>query len=410
VTAALPQALSQNPRGASLKVDLPIPDADESAHSAALAALIRKEIAAHGAIPFSRYMELCLYAPGLGYYSAGKTKFGAAGDFVTAPELGDLFARVVAGTLAPALRELGDAAEFIELGGGSGRFAVAALRELAASGALPRRYRILEPGADLRERQRILVGSLPAEISARVEWIDRPPENAWSGVLFANEVLDALPTTRFAIHGGEVYEEYVTLRKSDATFAREDRPADGLVTAAVRQVEVYLGTEFVDGYRSEILPQLPYWMPAVIGSLERGVALFVDYGYPRSEFYLPERNDGTLVCHYRHRSHADPLFLPGLQDITAFVDFTAVAEAGTGAGFELVGYAPQGQFLLASGLPALIEETVDLAEIDRMRIIAEAKRLTLPGEMGERFQAIAFARGVSDVPAGLRAFDLSRRL
>jgi SAM-dependent MidA family methyltransferase len=147
-----------------------------------------------------------------------------------------------------------------------------------------------------------------------------------------------------------------------------------------------------------------------MGSLERGVALFVDYGYPRSEFYLPERRDGTLVCHYRHRAHADPLFRPGLQDITAFVDFTAVAEAGTGAGFELVGYAPQGQFLLASGLPALIEETADLDEAERMRVVAEAKRLTLPGEMGERFQAIAFARGVRDVPPGLRAFDLSRRL
>lgn len=394
-----------------MKVDLPNPDADESAHSAALAALIRNEIAANGAIPFSRYMELCLYAPGLGYYSAGKTKFGAAGDFVTAPELGDLFARCIAGALAPALREIGDAADFIELGGGSGRFAVAALRELATIGALPRRYRILEPGADLRQRQRMLVAeSLPPEIAARVEWMDRPPESAWSGVLFANEVLDALPTTRFTVRGGEIYEEYVALGSSDARFAREDRPADALVAAAVRHVERYLDAEFADGYRSEILPQLPYWMPAVSGSLERGVALFVDYGYPRSEYYLPDRNDGTLVCHYRHRAHGDPLFRPGLQDITAFVDFTAVAEAGTGTGFELVGYAPQGQFLLASGLPALIEETADLEEAARMRIIAEAKRLTLPGEMGERFQAIAFARGVREVPAGLRAFDLSRRL
>ena len=142
----------------------------------------------------------------------------------------------------------------------------------------------------------------------------------------------------------------------DVTVGREDRPADTLVGGAVRHVERYLDAPFADGYRSEILPQLPYWMPAVIGSLERGVALFVDYGYPRSEFYLPERSDGTLVCHYRHRGHGDPFHRPGLQDITAFVDFTAVAEAGTNAGFELVGYAPQGQFLLSSGLPALIEE------------------------------------------------------
>jgi len=392
-----------------LRVELPVPDADESAHSDALSALIRNEIAARGPIPFSRYMELCLYAPGLGYYSAGKTKFGAAGDFVTAPELGDLFARCVAGTLAPTLREIGEAADFVELGGGSGRFAVAALRELATIGTLPRRYRILEPAADLRERQRAHVAaSLPHDLAARVEWIDSPPEQAWRGVLFANEVLDALPTTRFALHAGEVYQEYVAVR--DMAFERVDRPADALVSAAVRHVERYLDAPFADGYRSEILPQLPYWMPAVIGTLERGVAMFVDYGYPRSEFYLPERNDGTLVCHYRHRAHADPLYRPGLQDITAFVDFTAVAEAATGAGFELVGYAPQGQFLLASGLPALIEESVDMDEVERMRIVAEAKRLTLPGEMGERFQVIAFARGVAEVPAGLRAFDLSRRL
>ena len=392
-----------------MRVELPVPDADESAHSDALAALIRNEIAARGPIPFSRYMELCLYAPGLGYYSAGKTKFGAAGDFVTAPELGDLFARCIAGTLAPTLREIGEAADFVELGGGSGRFAVAALRELATIGTLPRRYRILEPAADLRERQRAHVAaSLPHDLAARVEWIDAPPEQAWRGVLFANEVLDALPTTRFALHAGEVYEEYVAVR--DVAFERVDRPTDALVSAAVRHVERYLDAPFADGYRSEILPQLPYWMPAVIGTLERGVAMFVDYGYPRSEFYLPERNDGTLVCHYRHRAHADPLYRPGLQDITAFVDFTAVAEAATGAGFELVGYAPQGQFLLASGLPSLIEESVDMDEVERMRIVAEAKRLTLPGEMGERFQAIAFARGVDEVPAGLRAFDLSRRL
>ena len=389
--------------------ELPQPGADESAHSDALAAAIRAEIAACGPIPFSRFMELCLYAPGLGYYSAGKTKFGAAGDFITAAEIGDLFARSIARTLAPALREIGDDADFIELGGGSGRFAVAAMREFASLGVLPRRYRMLEPGADLRERQQHIVATdLPADLAARVEWIERPPDSAWRGVLFANEVIDALPTTRFAILRGKVHEEYVALAGN--TFAREDRPADTLITAAVRHVETYLGARFADGYRSEILPQLPYWIAAVLGTLERGVALFVDYGYPRSEFYLPERADGTLICHYRHRAHADPYHRPGLQDITAFVDFTAVAEAGTGAGFDLVGYAPQGQFLLGSGLPELLEEASALGDVAHLRAVGEAKRLTLPGEMGERFQAIGFARGVADVPAGLRAFDLSRRL
>jgi SAM-dependent MidA family methyltransferase len=392
-----------------LKTDWPAPDADEEAHSNALVALIRNEIAARGPMPFSRYMELCLYAPGLGYYSAGKTKFGPAGDFVTAPELGDLFARAVAGTLAPTLAELGPDADFVELGGGSGRFAATALLELSKRNAVPRRYRLLEPSADLRERQREhVIASLPDALAARVEWIERPPQAPWNGVLFANEVIDALPTTRFAMHEGEVYEECIVVR--DGALAREDRPADALVGAAVRHVERYLGAAIPEGYRSEILPQLPYWLAAVIGTLERGVVLLVDYGYPRSEYYLPERSDGTLVCHFRHRAHADPLHRPGLEDITAFVDFTAVAEAGVNTGFELVGYAPQGQFLLSSGLPALLEETGSLDEAARMRVIGEAKRLTLPGEMGERFQAIAFARGVDEVPSGLAAFDLSRRL
>jgi len=388
---------------------LPTPDADERAHSAALAASIRAEIAERGAIPFARYMELCLYAPGLGYYSAGRTKFGAAGDFTTAPELGSLFARSVARALAPTLRELGADADFVELGGGSGAFAVAALHELAALDAAPRRYRILEPSADLRERQRSrATQELPNELAERIDWIDRPPESDWRGVLFANEVVDALPATRFAILEGEVFEECVAL--DGERFVRVDRPADALVAAAVREVERSLDAPFADGYRSEILPQLPYWLQAIGGSLAAGAMLFVDYGYPRREFYLPQRSDGTLVCHYRHRAHADPLHWPGLEDITAFVDFSALAAAGVGAGFDLVGYAPQASFLLASGLPDLIAEANPASELEHIRLVAELKRLTLPGDMGERFQAIAFARGVEQVPAGLRASAHSRRL
>ena len=392
-----------------MNLTLPEPGADERAHSDELVALIRNEISVSGAIAFSRFMELALYAPGLGYYSAGRTKFGAAGDFVTAPELGDLFARTLARAFAPALRELGRDADFLEIGGGSGAFALAALRELAQLDALPQRYLILEPSADLRERQRARAqAQLPPELAACMQWISSPPEKAWRGVLFANEVVDALPTTRFVIREGEVFEEYVAL--DEERFARVDRPADMLVANAVRHVERALDAPFADGYRSEILPQLPYWIEAVAGSLQAGVALFVDYGYPRREFYLPERRDGTLVCHYRHRAHADPLHWPGLQDITAFVDFTALAEAGVGAGFDFVGYAPQGQFLLASGLADLIDATPALPAIERVRLIAETKRLTLPGDMGERFQAIAFSRNVENALPGLHAFDLSRRL
>ena len=393
---------------------LPDPGADERAHSDRLLQLLRAQIASHGPISFAQYMERCLYAPGLGYYSAGKTKFGEAGDFVTAPELGRLFARCVANAVQPVLAMLGDKADFLELGGGSGAFAEAALRAFAAAGALPQRYLILEPSADLRERQRErLTGALPAELRARVSWLDRPPEEAWRGVLFANEVIDALPTTRFTLRAGEVYEEYVTL-DGEGRLMRTDRPADALVAGAVRHLERDLGRPFADGYRSEVLPQLPYWVQAIAGALEAGLMLFVDYGYVRREFYLPDREDGTLMAHYRHHAHNDPLHWPGLNDLTASVDFTALAEAGNSAGFGVAAYVPQAQFLLASGLQAAFEEAYAQASDDlaRHRLAQQVRRLTLPEQMGERFQAMLFARGLDVLPldAGLLAADQGGRL
>ena len=393
---------------------LPLPEAAERALSDQLLAHVRQEIASSGPMPFSRYMERCLYAPGLGYYSAGKTKFGEAGDFITAPELGDLFARCVVRTVQPTLEVLGPEALFLELGGGSGSFAEAALLALAAADSLPARYLILEPSADLRERQRDrLSASLPGNIFSRVEWLDRPPEEDWRGVLFANEVIDALPITRFTVREGEVYEEHVVL-DGEGNLKRSDRPADALVSGAVRHVERDTGREFPDGYRSEILPQLPFWMQAVAGSLTSGLMLFIDYGYVRQEFYLPERSDGTLMAHYRHRAHGDAYILPGLQDLTASVDFTALAEAGNSAGFSVAAYVPQAQFLIASGLQELFEaDFIEAAdEGARMKLARQVKRLTLPDEMGERFQAMLFARGLDAValPADVLLADQGGRL
>jgi SAM-dependent MidA family methyltransferase len=399
---------------------LPEPSADALAHSGRLRGLIAAEIRkAGGALPFWRYMELCLYAPGLGYYSAGSRKFGADGDFVTASELGDLFAQCMAQALTPALRELGEGAEFFEIGGGSGVFAEQMLRQFDAHGLTLGRYALLEPSADLRERQREhLAATLRPELFARVAWLDGPPEREWRGVLFANEVLDALPTPRFVLRDGEVYEECVAL-DVDGGFRRVDRPADALLSAAVRHAERdLLGDDviesegsggFTDGYRSELLPQLPYWIQAVGGLLRDGAMLFVDYGYPRREFYLPERRTGTLMCHYRHRAHSDPYALVGLQDITASVDFTALAEAGVNAGFDLAGYCTQGQFLLANGLGSALEAAQEQPEIERYALAQQAKRLTLPGEMGERFQIMGFHRGV-DISAAFALGDLTRRL
>ncbi|MGN2245298.1 class I SAM-dependent methyltransferase [Frateuria sp. GZRR35] len=393
---------------------LPDPGPDERVHSDRLLQLLREQIASHGPMPFAQYMERCLYAPGLGYYSAGKTKFGEAGDFVTAPELGGLFAQCVANAVQPVLAMLGDQADFLELGGGSGAFAEAVLHALADAGTLPHRYLILEPSADLRERQRDrLAAALPAELNARVSWLDRPPEENWRGVLFANEVVDALPTTRFTLRAGEVYEEHVTL-DGEGRLMRTDRPADALVAGAVRHLERDLGQSFEDGYRSEVLPQLPYWVQAVAGTLEAGLMLFIDYGYVRREFYLPERTDGTLMAHYRHHAHADPLHLPGLNDLTASVDFTALAEAGNSAGFGVAAYLPQAQFLLASGLQAAFEQAYAQAgdDLARQRLAQQVRRLTLPEQMGERFQAMLFARGLPALPlaAELLAADQGGRL
>jgi SAM-dependent MidA family methyltransferase len=376
-----------------LRIDLPEPTPAEREHSATLAGFIRNEIAASGPLPFSRFMELAMYAPGLGYYSAGKTKFGAAGDFVTAPELGSVFARCVARAIAPVLRDIGGAGDMLELGGGSGVFAEDCLLELARLDALPARYALLEPSADLRERQRARLAQLPAAIAARVHWIDRPPEDDWQGVLFANEVLDALPATRFSLRDGEVFEEHV-VDTGDDGFASIDLPADGFTANAVRHIERDLGYGLADGYRSEVLPQLPYWIQAVCGGLRRGMVLFVDYGYARREFYRSDRRDGTLMATYRHRAHSDVLSRVGLQDLTAFVDFGALAEAATGAGFRIAGLGTQAEFLMANGLDAVFADAYASAgdEAARYRLSQEVKRLTLPAEMGETFKVMAFER------------------
>ena len=394
---------------------MPLPplDPDAQAHSDRLRQLIHAVIAdAGGAIPFSRFMELALYAPGLGYYSAGSTKFGRAGDFVTAPELGSLFAECVAGALAPALRRTGGDSVFLEIGGGSGAFAEAAIRHLDALDAMPARYAILEPSADLRERQRErLRQRLPEALNARVEWLDRPlGEEEWSGVLFANEVIDALPTPRFVVRGGEVMEEGVA-SAPDGGFAVVEVPSDALMTAAVRHVERERGEAFPEGYRSELLPQLPYWIQAVMGRMQAGAMLFIDYGYPRREYYAPTRDRGTLRAFHRHHVVDDVFARVGLQDITASVDFTALAEAGTGAGFDFAGYCSQAAFLIGNGLEQRLVAQEERAANDtaRFALRREAQQLTLPAAMGERFQAMGFERGVP-FEAAFLAGDLSFRL
>jgi len=317
----------------------------------------------------------------------------------------------VAEAVVPVLQQLGPQAHFVEVGGGSGRFAGDAITRMAQMDALPARYSILEPSADLRERQgEYLRQRLDASQFRRVHWLERPPQDEWHGVLFANEVIDALPTPRFAIVDGEVMEEHVGL-DAEGGFRRVDRPADALLSAAVRHVERQLPQAFAEGYRSELLPQLPYWIQAVIGGLRNGAMLFVDYGFARSEYYLPQRNDGTLRAFHRHTVSGNVFANPGLQDLTASVDFTALAEAGTGAGFEFSGYCSQAAFLIGNKLDERLAAheagLEDEAALYALR--QQAKQLTLPAAMGEGFQAMGFARGV-DFEHAFLAGDLSHRL
>ena len=391
---------------------LPPPDVDAQSHSAHLREVIQEQvIAAGGHLPFWKFMELALYAPGLGYYSAGARKFGPFGDFTTAPERSPLFSACVADALTPVLQQLGPDAVFMEIGGGSGAFAETCLAKLLANDALPARYAILEPSADLRERQRErLQARLPPLLFELVEWLDGPIQEPWSGVLFANEVIDALPTPRFTIRDGEVFEEHVAL-DGEGRFLRTDRPAEPMLAAAVRHVERQLPEPFAEGYRSEVLAQLPYWIQAVMGAMRDGAMLFVDYGYARGEYYQPQRRDGTLRAFRQHHVTDDVFAWPGLQDITASVDFTALAEAGTAAGFDFAGYCSQASFLIGNRL----QENLALAEsraaddVARHALRSQVKHLTLPSEMGERFQAIGFQRGV-ELGAAFLVGDLSHRL
>jgi len=388
---------------------LPLLSDVEAGHAARVAALIRSEIAgAGGWIPFSRYMQLALYAPGLGYYSAGTHKFGAGGDFITAPELTPVFSRCIANQVAELLGRLGGG-NLLELGAGSGVLAADLLETLAARAALPREYRILEVSGELRARQRETLAGRGSRLLERVRWIDAPPEAGWCGVVLANEVADALPVERFRIGAGAL--EQLGVVAADEGFAFEARAAQAPVADAIEARLADLPVPLPAGYESEACLILGPWIAAVSRSLEQGAMLFLDYGLPRAQYYHPSRDGGSLCGFFRHRRVEDVLARPGLQDITAWVDFTALAEAGLAAGFEVAGFATQAHFLLATGLErelAAAGEGRDAA--GRARLARAAGMLTLPGEMGERFKVMALARGVEQPLSGFSFRDLSASL
>jgi SAM-dependent MidA family methyltransferase len=388
--------------------ELPVePTVNEAAHSARLVERIRVAIEeAGGKIGFARFMEMALYEPGFGYYSAGARKLGAAGDFITAPEVAPVFSRCVAVQCAEVLRSLGGG-DVLELGAGSGAMAAEMLAELEELQSLPARYLILDISADLRQRQReTLAGAVP-HLLARVCWLDRLPDGL-VGVVVANEVLDAMPVERFVVRDGLILTLDVTWRSG--RFEMVESPADAGMRDRVERIRAEAGANWPDGYCSELNAALEPWLASVADSLGRGVALFIDYGLPRRELYAAERSAGTLLCHFRHRFHDDPLVNVGLQDITAWVDFTAVAEAGERAGLEVAGYTTQAHFLIGNDLAQRVgaEPPTDL--VQRVNLSRQAMLLTLPGEMGERFRAIALTKGYDSPLRGFAVRDLRHTL
>jgi SAM-dependent MidA family methyltransferase len=387
--------------------DLPPPDAIALAHSERLQQHIREEIdRAGGQIPFARFMDLALYAPGLGYYSAGARKFGPEGDFITAPEISPLFARCMARQCAQVLERLGRG-DILEFGAGSGALATSLLSALADQDRVPDRYFILEVSADLRERQRRLIQErLPAFVE-RVHWLDTLPQERLQGVVLANEVLDALPVHRFRVEAGGIGEFYVTWEGNHFVWRLGQAPE--ALTQAMTRLQQALLEPLAPGYTSEVNLAAGPWIATIGAVLEAGLVLLIDYGFPHREHYHPQRHEGTLMCHYRHRVHGDPLILVGLQDITAHVDFSAVAEAAHSAGLSVAGYTTQADFLLATGL---LDYAVRAGGDARAQweLAQQVKLLTLPSEMGELFKVMALTRGIGGHLTGFSRSDQRGRL
>ena len=386
---------------------LPQPDAVSAAHSQRCAEYIRARINdAGGSISFAEFMHYALYAPGLGYYAAGAKKFGADGDFVTAPEISPLFGRVVARQCAAALRET-TAGSVLEFGAGSGSLALQMLRALEKLDALPAEYRIIEVSADLRERQQNLLSKELPGLADRVVWLDRMPDSH-RGVVLANEVLDALPVERFMRRKNGVYQLRVADEGGEFVFV--DEPAPDLLVRAVDAIEHEVGRRLADNYISEVSLAAPAWVSDVAETLDSGLILLFDYGVSRREYYAADRNEGWLRCHFRHRVHSDPLILPGIQDLTAWVDFTAVATAAADNGLDVLGYVSQGQFLLGGGIETELQDFAGMPLESQLQTSAQVKMLTLPGEMGENVKCICLARGTISRPAAFESADRTHTL
>jgi SAM-dependent MidA family methyltransferase len=382
---------------------LPVPDANAQAHSARVVAHVREEIERRGGfIPFTRYMELVLYAPGLGYYVAGARRFGAAGDFVTGPEMTPLYGAAMARQIAPILAAT-RTRDIVELGAGSGALAASLLAALARNGAWPSRYSILEVSPDLHERQRTTIEQVVPDAMARVAWLDRLPA-AIDGVVVMNEVLDAIAPRLVARRGGAWLERGIAWRQG--AFAWDERPLDD---ARVQSIAAARFPAEGD-YESEVNPAAEALVATIAQRVTPGGALLiVDYGFPRHEYYHAQRREGTLVGHYRHRVHADPFLWPGLSDLTTHVDFTAIAEAGERAGLHVAGFSTQASFLLGCGILDRLQALGAPDGANYLHAAAAVQKLVSPAEMGELFKVLLLARGDADWRS-LALVDMAHRL
>lgn len=384
---------------------LPEPSAEQLKQSEQLRKLILEDIAEHhGWIGFDRFMHHVLYTPELGYYSGPLQIFGSEGDFITAPLMGRLFGKCIARQCAQVIREMHSACLY-EFGAGDGSLAVTVLEELEAVGATPDSYFIIETSASLRQRQQSVLSRLASGLSNRVKWLDHLPETI-RGVVLANEVLDALPCKRFEVDtGGKILELGVGMAGSEFIWSRSEEEIRD--SGCLRRLNLQAG------YQSETQVQAAGWVSTVAELFERGLLLIVDYGFPRAEFYHHDRYQGTLMCHYRHYAHSDPFYLPGLQDITNHIDFTAMAHAGIDSGLDLVGYCDQANFLLSCGLIDILADFQAVGEPETKEMLslsAEIKKLTMPHEMGELFKVIALSKGIDQQLIGFQNRNQSGRL
>lgn len=391
---------------------LPEPSPEQQAHSQQLLAAIQASIKSEGGqIGFDQYMSMALYQPGLGYYAAGSQKFGAAGDFITSPEVSPLFAQSIARQVQQVMAELKQPV-LIEFGAGSGILAVDLLLELEALDSLPDEYWIIEVSAELQQRQQNRIKSSCAHLADKVLWLQELPKQPVEAVVIANEVLDAMPFVAFEKKNGELFERVISSENEQLHWAL--KPADETLQSAIAEIETYSEQALPQNYRSEYNALIRPWLKSVAEFLKKGLILLIDYGYDGREYYSAEREMGTMMCHYRHRAHEDFFFYPGLQDITAFVDFTAVAEAAVAVDLDVMGYTTQVQFLFGCGLADIFESKMArLADDDvkqQLHLSQQVKTLTLPGEMGERFKVMALAKDIESSLIGFSVVDFRTRL